>query len=114
MPSIQPLALLEKSSIAKRYWQQLRSAGFCSLGRWRLSELLQAAISAACFISFPRQVGLSVVVYGAHLSVQIYRAHLAALVYRAHLPVRQSLEEKGLVRAGNFSVRRWRKGYASG
>ena len=57
---------------------------------------------------------LSVVVYGAHLSVQIYRAHLAALVYRAHLPVRQSLEEKGLVLAGNFSVRRWRKGYASG
>jgi hypothetical protein len=34
-------------------WQQLRSAGFCSLGRWRSSELLQAAISAACFISFP-------------------------------------------------------------
>ena len=53
MPSIQPLALLEKSSIAKSYWQQLRSAGFCSLGRWRLSELLQAAISAACFLSFP-------------------------------------------------------------
>ena len=114
MPSIQPLAPLEKSSIAKRYWQLLRSAAFCSLGRWRSSELLQAAIPAACFISFPRQVDLSVVVYGAHLSVQIYRAHLAALVYRAHLPVRQSLEDKGLVRAGNFSVRRWRKGYASG
>ena len=53
-------------------------------------------------------------VYRAHLSVQIYRAHLAALVYRAHMPVRQSLEDKGLVRAGNFSLRRWRKGYASG
>jgi hypothetical protein len=46
--------------------------------------------------------------------VLVYRAHLAALVYRAHLSVRQSLEDKGLVRAGNFSVRRWRKGYASG
>ena len=44
----------------------------------------------------------------------VYRAHLAVVVYRAHLAVRQSLEEKGLVRAGNFSVRRWRKGYASG
>jgi hypothetical protein len=44
----------------------------------------------------------------------VYRAHLAALVYRAHPAVRQSLEDKGLVRAGNFSVRRWRKGYASG
>ena len=96
MPSIQPLAQLEKSSIAKRYWQLLRSAVFCSLGRWRSSELLQAAISAACFISFPRQVDLAV------------------LVYRAHLAVRLSLEGKGLVRAGNFSVRRWRKGYASG
>jgi len=66
---------------------------------------MQAAISAACFISPLRLVHLSVVVCGAHL---------AALVYRAHLSVRQSLEEKGLVRAGNFSVRRWRKGYASG
>jgi hypothetical protein len=46
--------------------------------------------------------------------VVVYRAHLAVVVYRAHLAVRQSLEEKGLVRAGNFSVRRWRKGYASG
>jgi hypothetical protein len=44
MPSIQPSAPLEKSSIAKRYWQQLRSAGFCSLGRWLSSELLQVAI----------------------------------------------------------------------
>ena len=57
---------------------------------------MQAAISAACFISPLRLV------------------HLMVLVYRAHLSVRQSLEEKGLVRAGNFSVRRWRKGYASG
>jgi hypothetical protein len=32
MPSIQPLAPLEKISIAKRYWQLPRSAGFCSLG----------------------------------------------------------------------------------
>jgi len=46
--------------------------------------------------------------------VLVCGAHLAVLVYRAHLSVRQSLEEKGLVRAGNFSVRRWRKGYASG
>ena len=114
MPSIQPLALLEKSSIAKRYWQLLRSAGFCSLGRWRLSELLQAAISAACFISFPRQVHLMVLVYRAHLAVLLYGAQLAVVVCGAHLAVRQSLEEKGLVRAGNFSVRRWRKGYASG
>ena len=53
MPSILLSAPLEKSSIAKRYWQQLRSAGFCYLGRWHLSELMQAAISAACFISFP-------------------------------------------------------------
>ena len=49
-----------------------------------------------------------------HLSVLVYRAHLLLRVYRTHLAVRQSLEDKGLVRAGNFSVRRWRKGYASG
>ena len=72
MPSIQPSALLEKSSIAKRYWQLLRSAAFCSQGRWRSSELMQAAISVACFISPLRLVHLSVVVCGAHLSVQIY------------------------------------------
>jgi hypothetical protein len=36
------------------------------------------------------------------------------VVCGAHLSMRQSLEEKSLVRAGNFSVRRWRKGYASG
>ena len=28
----------------QKYWQQLRSAGFCSLGRWLSSELLQVAI----------------------------------------------------------------------
>ena len=53
MPSIQPSALREKSTIARKYWQLLRSAVFCSRGRWRLSELMQAAISTACFISFP-------------------------------------------------------------
>lgn len=66
---------------------------------------MQAAISAACFISPLHQV---------HLMVLVYRAHLAVVICGAHLSVRQSLEEKGLVRAGNFSVRRWRKGYASG
>ena len=57
---------------------------------------------------------LAVVVCGVHLAVLVYRAHLSVQIYRAHLSVRQSLEDKGLVRAGNFSVRRWRKGYASG
>jgi hypothetical protein len=66
---------------------------------------MQAAISAACFISFPRQV---------HLSVVVCVAHLTVLVYRGHLSVRQSLDEKGLVRAGHFNVRTWRKDYTSG
>jgi hypothetical protein len=35
--------------------------------RWRSSVLMQAAISAACIISFPRQVHLTVFVYSAHL-----------------------------------------------
>lgn len=48
------------------------------------------------------------------LAVLVYSAHLLVRVYRTHLAVRQSLEEKGLVCAGNFSVRRWRKGYAIG
>jgi hypothetical protein len=64
--------------------------------RWRSSVLMQAAISAACIISFPRQV------------------HLTVRVYRAHLSVRQSLEDKGWVAPGKFSIRRWRKDYASG
>ena len=57
---------------------------------------------------------LAVFVYSAHLAVVVCVAHLSVLVYIAHLPVRQRLEEKGLVRAGNFCVRRWCKGYASG